>query len=128
MIRDQAELVETRVILQQLGFMADTSRGSDNTLAGAIKRFQAKAGLTLDGQITPSLLAMLRATKTQVAALQVTPNPGNRGLHRRLPGLGTATPYHTLPLRTVELSTSVAVAPAAVSEAKGQAKCHRKMP
>jgi peptidoglycan hydrolase-like protein with peptidoglycan-binding domain len=106
--------------------MADTSRGSDNTLAGAIKRFQAKAGLTLDGQITPSLLAMLRATKTQVAALQVTPNPGkNRRLHRRLPGLGTATPYHTLPLRTVELSTSVAVAPAAVSEAKGQAKCHR---
>jgi peptidoglycan hydrolase-like protein with peptidoglycan-binding domain len=100
--------------------MADTSRGSDNTLAGAIKRFQAKAGLTLDGQITPSLLAMLRATKTQVAALQVTPNPGK---NRR--GLGTATPYHTLPLRTVELSTSVAVAPAAVSEAKGQAKCHR---
>ena len=75
MLKDDVSLNETRNILKQLGFI-DTSRGGDNTLEDAIKRFQAKAGMTPDGQITPSLLAVLRATKTQVAALPVTPKPG----------------------------------------------------
>jgi len=77
-LNDQGVLSEARAILQQLGFITDKSRGGgdDATLEDAIKRFQAKAGLTPDGQITPSLLAVLRATKTQVAALPVTPKPG----------------------------------------------------
>jgi formylglycine-generating enzyme required for sulfatase activity len=75
-LKDDVSLNETRAILQQLGFMSETSRGGDNTLEDAIKRFQAKAGLTPDGQITASLLAVLRATKTQVATLPVTPKPG----------------------------------------------------
>lgn len=75
-LSDQAALTETRAILQALGFISGTSRGGDDALEDAVKRFQAKAGLTADGQVTPSLLAVLRATKTQVAALPVTPRPG----------------------------------------------------
>jgi formylglycine-generating enzyme required for sulfatase activity len=76
-LNDEVARRETRAILQQLGFIADKSRGGDDAaLADAIKRFQAKAGLAADGEITPSLLAVLRATKTQVAALPVTPKPG----------------------------------------------------
>ena len=60
----RSSLNETRDILKQLGFI-DTSRGGDATLDDAIKRFQSKAGMTPDGQITPTLLAVLRATKTQ---------------------------------------------------------------
>ncbi len=77
-LNDQGALSEARAILQQLGFITDKSRGGgadDATLEDAVKRFQAKAGLTPDGEITPSLLAVLRATKTQVAALPVTPKP-----------------------------------------------------
>jgi len=74
-LKDEASLDETRAILQQLGFM-DAGRGGGGTLEDAIKRFQSKAGLTPDGQITQSLLAVLRVMKTQVAALPVTPKPG----------------------------------------------------
>ena len=81
-LNDEVALNETRDILKQLGFI-DTNRGGDATLEDAIKRFQAKAGMTPDGQITPSLLAVLRATKTQIAALPVTPKPG-----AAVPGLG----------------------------------------
>ena len=82
-VEDPAAISETRAILQQLGFMGDASRGGDNALEDAIKRFQAKAGLAPDGQLTPTLLAVLRATKTQVAALPVTPKPGGP-----VPGIG----------------------------------------
>ncbi len=76
-LSDQAALTETRAILKQLGFISETSRGSgDDALEDAVKRFQAKAGLTADGQVTPSLLAVLRATKTQIGALPVMPKPG----------------------------------------------------
>ena len=87
-LSDDAALNETRDILKQLGFI-DTTRGGDATLEDAIKRFQAKAGLTPDGQITPSLLAVLRATRTQVAALPVTPKPG-----AAVPGIGTGPLEH----------------------------------
>jgi hypothetical protein len=61
-LNDQGVLSEARAILQQLGFITDKSLagGGDATLEDAIKRFQVKAGLTPDGQITPSLLAVLR--------------------------------------------------------------------
>jgi formylglycine-generating enzyme required for sulfatase activity len=76
-INDPATLAETRALLKQLGFMTDASRGAaDDLLQEAIKRFQTKAGLAPDGQITPTLLAVLRATKTQVAGLPVPPKPG----------------------------------------------------
>jgi formylglycine-generating enzyme required for sulfatase activity len=83
-LNDQGALSEARAILQQLGFMTNKSRGgsaaADATLEDAVKRFQTKAGLTPDGEITPSLLAVLRATKTQVAALPVTPKPVAPGI------------------------------------------------
>jgi formylglycine-generating enzyme required for sulfatase activity len=82
-VEDPTAIAESRAILQQLGFMGDTSRGGDTALEDAIKRFQAKAGLTPDGQLTPTLLAVLRVTKTQVAALPVTPKPG-----APVPGIG----------------------------------------
>jgi len=74
-LNDPATLAETRTLLTQLGFIGDASRGgAGDALEEAIKRFQAKAGLTADGQITPTLLAVLRATK--VAELPVLPKPG----------------------------------------------------
>ncbi|WP_421723521.1 SUMF1/EgtB/PvdO family nonheme iron enzyme [Bauldia sp.] len=59
---------EVRTLLTQLGYPAD-SRGGDTTdLADAIRAFQGDVGLPADGQVSPTLLAVLRAT-TQVAAL-----------------------------------------------------------
>jgi formylglycine-generating enzyme required for sulfatase activity len=76
-VEDPVAISETRSILRQLGFMADTSRGGgDTSLEDAIKRFQAKAGMTPDGQLTPTVLAVLRVTGRQIAALPVTPKPG----------------------------------------------------
>jgi len=63
-------------MLQQLGYLGDASRGQgENLLTDAIKRFEEKAGLTADGKLTPTLLAVLRATK--VAGL---PIPGKTQL------------------------------------------------
>ena len=63
-------------MLQQLGYLGDASRGEgEDLLSDAIKRFQEKAGLTADGKLTPTVLAVLRATK--VAGL---PIPGKTGL------------------------------------------------
>jgi formylglycine-generating enzyme required for sulfatase activity len=74
-LNDPGTLAETRTLLKQLGFIGDASRGgADELLEEAIKRFQAKAGLTADGQVTPTLLAVLRATK--VAGVPVLPKPG----------------------------------------------------
>ena len=76
-LNDEVAVAEARRHLQAARLHRNTSRGGDDeTLADAIKRFQAKAGMTPDGQITPSLLAVMRATKTQVAALPVPGKPG----------------------------------------------------
>jgi formylglycine-generating enzyme required for sulfatase activity len=88
-LTDAATISEARADLQQLGFVGDASRGGDNALEDAIKRFQAKAGLTPDGQLTSTVLAVLRATKTQVAALPVTPKPG-----APVPGIGAGPLEH----------------------------------
>ena len=64
-------------------------RQQRQTLEDAIKRFQAKAGLTRTVKLTPSLLAVLRATKTQIAALPVTPKPG-----AAVPGIGAGPLEH----------------------------------
>ena len=73
---DPSAIAEARSMLQQLGYLGDASRGQGEDLLGdAIKRFQAKVGLAADGQITATLLAVLRATK--VAGL---PIPGKTGL------------------------------------------------
>jgi formylglycine-generating enzyme required for sulfatase activity len=75
-VTDPAALAEMRSTLQQLGYLGDASRGQgEDLLADAIKRFQAKAGLAADGKITPTLLAVLRATK--VAGIAI---PGKTGL------------------------------------------------
>ena len=81
-LSDPGALAETRSVLQQLGYLGDASRGQgEDLLADAIKRFQAKAGMPADGKITPTLLAVLRATK--VAGL---PIPGRPGLAPFAPG------------------------------------------
>jgi formylglycine-generating enzyme required for sulfatase activity len=83
-LTDPATIAEARSALQQLGFIAKTSRGGeDEILDDAIKRFQTKAGLTPNGQLTQSLLAVMRATETQVAALPIAPRPGGP-----VPGIG----------------------------------------
>ncbi len=52
-LTDPATAAEARSALQQLGFIANTNRGGDDQiLEDAIKRFQTKAGLTPDGQLT----------------------------------------------------------------------------
>lgn len=88
-VEDPAAISETRAILKQLGFMGDANRGGDNALEDAIKRFQAKAGLAPDGQLTPTLLAVLRATGKQVAALPTPPKPG-----AAVPGIGAGPLEH----------------------------------
>lgn len=75
-VTDPAAIADARAMLQQLGYLGDASRGQgEDLLTDAIKRFQEKAGLTIDGKLTPTLLAVLRATK--VAGL---PMPGKTGL------------------------------------------------
>jgi formylglycine-generating enzyme required for sulfatase activity len=73
-VTDPAALAETRSMLQQLGYLGDASRSQgEDLLADAIKRFQEKAGLAADGKVTPTLLAVLRATK--VAGLPIPGKP-----------------------------------------------------
>ena len=89
-LNDAGALAETTALLKQLGFMSDASRGgTDAPLQDAIKRFQGKAGLTPDGQVTPTLLAVLRATKTQMAGLPALPKPGAPA-----PGIATGPLEH----------------------------------
>ena len=76
-LSDPAALAETRSVLKQLGYLGDASRGDgEDLLADAIKRFQAKAGLSTDGKITPTLLAVLRATKVAGLPIPGKPVPG----------------------------------------------------
>ena len=76
-LSDPAALAETRSVLKQLGYLGDASRGDgEDLLADAIKRFQAKAGLATDGKLTPTLLAVLRATKVAGLPILGKPVPG----------------------------------------------------
>ena len=73
-LTDSGAVSEAQSMLRQLGYLGDASRGEgEDLLADAIKRFQAKAGLAADGKITPTLLAVLRATK--VAGLSIPGKP-----------------------------------------------------
>jgi formylglycine-generating enzyme required for sulfatase activity len=89
-LNDPASIADARAILARLGFMSDTTRGKEEeaALEDAIKRFQAKAGLTPDGKLTPTLLTVLKVSKTQVAAFPVPGKPGT------VPGLGTGPLEH----------------------------------
>jgi formylglycine-generating enzyme required for sulfatase activity len=89
-IDDPNAIADARAILAQLGFASDASRGEGPAdLADAIKRFQARAGLPEDGKLTPTLLTILRVSKTQVAALPTPPKPG-----AAVPGLATGPLEH----------------------------------
>jgi peptidoglycan hydrolase-like protein with peptidoglycan-binding domain len=75
MVTDPGAIADARSMLQQLGYLGDASRGEgEDLLSDAIKRFQEKAGLTADGKLTPTVLAVLRATKV------AGPIPGKTGL------------------------------------------------
>lgn len=87
---DPASVADARAILTQLGFIGEGTRGQgDADLEDAIKRFQTKAGLPPDGKLTPTLLTVLRVSKTQVAALPLPPKPGTA-----IPGLAAGPLEH----------------------------------
>jgi formylglycine-generating enzyme required for sulfatase activity len=65
---DEATVAEVRALLSQLGYGVSARGGNDEALAGAIRKFHASTGLTADGRITATLVAVLRAS-TQVASL-----------------------------------------------------------
>ncbi len=70
---DPAMVAEAETLLAQLGHL---TRGEG--LADSVMRFQAVIGLPQDGAITPTLLALLRATaQTQVAVLNLPVQGGN---------------------------------------------------
>lgn len=64
---DAGSTNEVIALLTRLGYPV-AGRGTDDALPDAIGAFQASVGLPVDGQVSPTLLAVLRAT-TQVAAL-----------------------------------------------------------
>ena len=65
---DAATAAEVRALLSRLGFGVAERGSADEALSGAIRKFQASVGLPADGAISPTLLAVLRAS-TQIAAL-----------------------------------------------------------
>jgi formylglycine-generating enzyme required for sulfatase activity len=65
---DEATVGEVRALLAKLGFAANRGTGAD-ALTDAIRQFQSRAGLPPDGRINATLLAVLRATASQVASL-----------------------------------------------------------
>ena len=65
-------VAEVRSLLAELGYGVGTQRGGAG-LEAAVKAFQTSAGLPADGRITPTLLAVLKATKTRLAALPKPP-------------------------------------------------------
>ncbi len=61
---------EVATLLGRLGYVTQGRGGAeDAALAEAIRRFQASAGLPADGRVTATLVAVLRATASQMAAL-----------------------------------------------------------
>ena len=83
-LTDAASVAEAARLLAQLGYVSEATRDASPAVTDAIRRFQTRAGLPADGQITAGLLAVLRATSTQIASL---PQPG-----RPAPGGGGVTP------------------------------------
>ena len=86
-LTDPATVAEARSALQQLGFIASTNRGGDDEILAG--RHQA---LSDQGRADPragsspaSLLAVMRVTKNQLAALPV---PGKLAV----PGIGLRAP------------------------------------
>ncbi len=69
-LTDQGAIAEAARLLAELGYQTDQTRGG---IADPIRRFQRETGLEADGTLTPTLLAILRATRTRLAAL---PKPG----------------------------------------------------
>lgn len=70
-LTDPGAIDEAGRLLTDLGYTPDETRGGG--VADMIRRFQRETGLDPDGALTPTLLAILRATRTRLAAL---PKPG----------------------------------------------------
>lgn len=75
----EATVSEVRSLLGALGYQAGARAQGAAGLEDAIRRFQSNAGLSPDGRITPTLLAVLRATKTQMASLPKGDTGGGSG-------------------------------------------------
>ncbi len=73
---DPGMVAEARQLLSDLGYPTGTRSTGDAGLTDAVRRFQAKSGLPQDGKVSATLLAVLRATRMQLASL---PNPGDKG-------------------------------------------------
>ena len=72
---DDAMIGEVRALLGKLGYAVGSSRAGDPAFADAIRKFEASAGLPPDGQVSATLLAVLRAS-TRVASLGKPAGPG----------------------------------------------------
>src|SRR5262249_38613003 len=70
-----AMIDEARSLLVKLGYPVAGRGGKDPAMADAITRFEASVGLPQDGQVSASLLAVLRAS-TRVASLPKQPGTG----------------------------------------------------
>ncbi|MEC9367154.1 MAG: SUMF1/EgtB/PvdO family nonheme iron enzyme [Pseudomonadota bacterium] len=69
-LSDKGTLQEVRDTLSRLGYVQGSrGDGAEAELEAAIRRFQSRSGLTPDGQVTPTLMAVLRAMRSQIASL-----------------------------------------------------------
>lgn len=68
-LTDSTTLNEVRDTLARLGYVQGARGNADADIEAAIRRFQSRSGLTPDGQVTPTLLAVLRAMRSQIASL-----------------------------------------------------------
>src|SRR5262249_2716553 len=66
---------EASTLLAKLGYSVGSRSAGDRALADAIRKFEASVGLPQDGQVSVSLLAVLRAS-TRVASLPKQPGTG----------------------------------------------------
>jgi formylglycine-generating enzyme required for sulfatase activity len=66
---------EVRSLLAKLGYGVAARGVADEALAGVIRKFQVSAGLPSDGQVSVTLIAILRAS-SQVAAIPKNPGGG----------------------------------------------------
>ena len=72
---DDAMIGEVHGLLGKLGYAVGARGAGDPAFADAIRKFQASAGLPPDGQVSATLLAVLRAS-TRVATLGKPTGPG----------------------------------------------------
>src|SRR4029079_15881908 len=70
-----AMIAEAGALLAKLGYRVGARSAGDPAFADAIRKFQASAGLPPDGQVSATLVAVLRAS-TRVAALGKQTGPG----------------------------------------------------